>query len=226
MRRLVIGDIHGCFAELQDLLEKAGVSTEDEIIAVGDIVDRGPETGKVLDWFRGQRNASSLMGNHERKHVRVMRGELRPALAQVIVRQQLGEQAYAAACRFMDSLPRFRELPEATLAHGFLEPGVQAAKQRETVLVGAMSGEQYLRKKYDRPWYDLYAASKPIKPLIVGHLVYKENGEPLVVNDVVYCIDTGCCHGLRLTGVLLPEFRIISVPSRRDYWSEQRRQYT
>lgn len=35
MRRLIIGDIHGCFAELQDLLDKVGVASDDEVIAIG-----------------------------------------------------------------------------------------------------------------------------------------------------------------------------------------------
>jgi hypothetical protein len=41
MKTLVIGDIHGCFAELQELLEAAGLLEGDAIIALGDIVDRG-----------------------------------------------------------------------------------------------------------------------------------------------------------------------------------------
>ena len=48
MNTLVIGDIHGCYDELQTLLDKAGLSSGDKIVAVGDIVDRGPETPEVL----------------------------------------------------------------------------------------------------------------------------------------------------------------------------------
>lgn len=44
MQTLVIGDIHGCYIELQALLEKAGLNEGDSIISVGDFVDRGPET--------------------------------------------------------------------------------------------------------------------------------------------------------------------------------------
>jgi hypothetical protein len=76
--------------------------------------------------------------------------------------------------------------------------------------------EQRLLKQYDRPWYELYDGEKP---LIVGHHDYRRHGEPLIVDDRVYAIDTGCCHGGRLTGLLLPHFRPVSVPSRRDYWA-------
>lgn len=216
-RRLIIGDIHGCFDELRALLDLAGLGIGDEIIALGDIVDRGPASPAVLDFFHSQPNAKSLMGNHERKHVRSFRGELKPALSQVITRSQLGETRYPAECGFVASFPRFLELPDALLLHGFLEPGIPLDQQRDTVVIGTLSGEFYLRKKYTKPWYELYNGAKP---LIVGHHDYLGTGQPLIYKNLVFCIDTGCCHGKALTGLVLPEFRIISVPSRRDYWAE------
>jgi serine/threonine protein phosphatase 1 len=110
MRTLVIGDIHGCYRELQQLLDKAGLAAGDQIIALGDIVDRGPDSPRVLDFFRTQPNARSLQGNHERKHVRSSRGAIRPALSQIITRHQIGEAAYPSACEFMEGFPRLVEL--------------------------------------------------------------------------------------------------------------------
>lgn len=222
MRTLVIGDIHGCYFELQALLDEAGLGEDDRILAVGDIVDRGPDTPSVIEFFRGSPGAESLMGNHERKHVRSFRGELKPSRSQVITREQLGEEQYPAACEYFDNMPRFRELDEAIVVHAGLEPGVALGEQRESVLVGTMSGERYLERTYGRPWYELYDGAKPV---IVGHLDYQKDGQPLVYRDRVWAIDTGCFAGGRLTAVLLPEFRLISVPSRRDYWSELRKRY-
>lgn len=222
VRRLVIGDIHGCLDELNDLLDAAGVASDDEIIAVGDIVDRGPESPAVLDFFRTTPSATSVMGNHERKHVRSYHGLLEPALSQQITRRQIGERSYGETCRFMAELPHFIDLPEALILHGFWEPGVALADQREKVVVGVLSGEYYLMKKYKRPWYDLYDGDKP---LIVGHHDYSRAGKPLVRHDRLYGIDTGCVYGRKLTGLLLPEFKLISVPSRRDYWSQLRQQF-
>ncbi|MFC1755304.1 metallophosphoesterase [Thermoproteota archaeon] len=222
MKRLIIGDIHGCYTELQELLSKAGVTLSDEIIALGDIVDRGPDSPQVLEFFRGRPNTRSIIGNHERKHVRSFAGEVRPALSQRITRRQIGEAHYASACEFMDSLDRFIELPEAILVHGFFEPGVPLAEQRETVIVGTLSGKHYLEKYYEGEWYKLYDGEKP---LIVGHLDYLHTGQPLIWNDRVFCIDTGCCYGGALTGLLLPDFHILSVQSRGDHWREARRKY-
>jgi serine/threonine protein phosphatase 1 len=48
---LIIGDIHGCYDELPALLNKAGLSDGDEVIGIGDVVDRGPETPQVVFFF-------------------------------------------------------------------------------------------------------------------------------------------------------------------------------
>ena len=221
MRRLIVGDIHGCYAELCDLLDLAGLSLDDEIIAIGDIVDRGPESPQVLDFFRRQANARNLMGNHERKHVRSFAGELQPALSQIITRDQLGD-AYSAAVDYMRGLPHWLELPDAMLVHGFFEPGVPVAEQQQAVIVGTLSGDAYLRERYAQPWYELYDGAQP---LIVGHHDYRRDGQPLVYQDRVYGLDTGCCTGSRLTGLLLPDFRFLSVPSRANYWEQVRAQY-
>jgi serine/threonine protein phosphatase 1 len=65
------------------------------------------------------------------------------------------------------TFPRHRDLGEALVVHAFWEPGVSREGQRDTVVIGTLSGEQYLKKRYDRPWYESYDGPKP---LVVGHL--------------------------------------------------------
>ncbi len=211
----IIGDIHGCHAELLDLLDAAGLSTGDELIALGDIVDRGPQSPAVLDYFRAQPHARSILGNHERKHVRSFRGELAPARSQKITRQQFGEAAYPAAVAMMAGFPSRLELDDAILVHGFWEPGRPLAEQRENVVVGTLSGDAYLKARYGQPWYAHYDGPKP---LIVGHHNYLQSDQPLVYRERVFGLDTGCCYGGALTGLLLPSFRLVSVPSRGNHW--------
>ncbi|MDA0323998.1 MAG: metallophosphoesterase, partial [Verrucomicrobia bacterium] len=217
MSTLIVGDIHGCWDEFRELLDLASIGKGDRIIALGDIVDRGPDSAALLEFFRSQPHAESLQGNHERKHFRSFRGELKPALSQTLAREQIGEQAYPGACEFMASLPEFIELPNALLVHGFFEPGVPVREQRTTVIVGTLSGEFRLQRNYDHPWYELYDGELPI---IAGHRDYLLTGRPLVHLGRVFGIDTGCCKGGRLTGLLLPEFRFVSVAARKDYWAE------
>ncbi len=222
MKRLVIGDIQGCHAELLDLIDKAALSDGDEIISVGDFVDRGPDSPATLAFFRDQPGRRAVKGNHERKHVRAFQGRTEPALSQMITRAQIGEKDYPSACMFMDSLPHYFDLPEAVIVHAFFEPGVELSAQKENVIVGVMSGEHYLKKKFTRPWYELYDGSKPI---IVGHHNYTRSDKPFVHRDLVYGIDTGCCHGMALTGIILPDFRLVSVPARADHWKNVSDQY-
>ena len=222
MKTLIIGDIHGCFSELQELLDKAGVADDDRVIALGDIVDRGPDSVQVLDFFSNYPSRLSLMGNHERKHIRGARHEVRLALSQIISRGEFGAD-YPQALERMGRFPLFLDLPEAVLVHGYLEPGVPLEQQRDTVLCGTMSGDHYLRNQYEQPWFTMYDGEKPV---IVGHHDHLRNGQPFIYQDRVYCLDTSCVHGRTLTGLLLPEFKLVSVPSRRDYWRETRQKFT
>lgn len=221
MQTLVIGDIHSCYIELQALLEKAGLNDGDSILAVGDIIDRGPETPQVLEFFQQAPNARVLMGNHERKHVRAARHEVKLSISQQISRQQLGS-AYTEAVTWMGILPLFIELAEAVVVHGYLEPGIPLAQQNPSVVCGTMGGDKILRERYDRPWYEMYAGDKPV---IVGHHNYTKTDQPFVYKDKVFGLDTDCVHGKPLTGLLLPAFRFVSVPSRGNLWAQVRRTY-
>ena len=69
----VVGDVHGCFQEYLELEAKINkyarkYDFEPFIISVGDLVDRGPQSGQLLEHFKmGYENGSHavVMGNHE-----------------------------------------------------------------------------------------------------------------------------------------------------------------
>ncbi len=206
---LIIGDIHGCYAELLELLAVAGVRDDEAVVSVGDLVDRGPEPGAVVDFFRQRPGAIAIMGNHERKHVR---GVL--SYSQQVTRAQLGER-YADDVAWMANLPYHLETADARVVHWGLYPGVALADVPEDVRAGTTSGEAKLRERYgDRPWFEHYTDATPVA---FGHAVI--GPEPLVIDDRIFGLDTGACHGLALTGVRLPERRVFSVPARADHWA-------
>ncbi len=221
-RRLIIGDIHGCYSELLALLDEAGIGDDDEIIAVGDIVDRGPAPAEVLAFFRERPHVTALRGNSEHKHILSARGELAPGRSQKIVREQLGKD-YERAVDFMRSFPVYIDMPEAIIIHGLWEPGVPLKSQQEQVLCGTEAGEAYIKESYPEPWYAGYSGDKP---LLVGHHDYLKTGKPLRHKSGVWGLDTGCCYGGRLTGLLLPDFKVVSVPAARNYWSPKGRTTT
>ncbi len=73
-RDFAVGDIHGCFTELQAGLDRIGFDPRvDRLFSVGDLVDRGPESHLVLDWL-AKPWFFGIAGNHEFMTWRAARG--------------------------------------------------------------------------------------------------------------------------------------------------------
>jgi serine/threonine protein phosphatase 1 len=94
-RVYAIGDVHGRYDLLRALLDKIGAHSESappaqsmHVILLGDLVDRGPDSLKVLNFVRGVQQRTSnlvvLAGNHEETMVRALAGE--PGLLQAWLR--------------------------------------------------------------------------------------------------------------------------------------------
>jgi serine/threonine protein phosphatase 1 len=209
-RRLVIvGDVHGCFAERLELLEKVQLQPEDLLISVGDLVDRGPESPEVVRFFRDRPGTIVLMGNHERKHARAVF-----SYAQEITRLQFGER-YGEAVAWMSALPYFYEDARVRVVHAALVPGIPLAEQRLEILAGTTSGERELALAIpEGPWHAHYRDDKPV---VFGHHVVGR--EPMVRDGKVFGLDTGACHGWTLTALSVPDFTLTSVPARADHWA-------
>lgn len=63
-RRIVIGDVHGHYDGLMQLLESIAPDGNDQVYFLGDLIDRGPKSSQVLDFVQ-QSGYVSLLGNHE-----------------------------------------------------------------------------------------------------------------------------------------------------------------
>lgn len=214
MKSIIVGDIHGCYAELLALLDAAGIGPDDRVIAIGDVSDRGPESAEVLEFFLTRPGTFSIMGNHEWKHGRGVNG-----LSQRITRAQCGEALYARALAWMRERPLWLDLPEALLIHWGLMPGVPLADQHPAVLIGEPAGEMSLREMLgNEGWYDVYEGPKPV---VYGHHSWAAGAR----RDLTYGIDTGCVYGISLTGLVLPEFQLVSVPARENHWAKVRAEW-
>jgi len=205
---LIIGDIHGCYNELQALLDKAGIGDDEPIIALGDLFDRGPCPEQVFDFFTSHPNTRSVRGNHEQRHINAG-----TQLVQRVTRVQF-DTRYRDVLAYMETLPLYIKTKEARLVHGYYEPGLKLKQQRDSVLLGRPAGEIYLKRCYQRPWYQLYTRKKP---LIVGHRDYTGKMQPLIIEGRLYAIDTRCVYGGSLTGIKLPQWELISVAARENY---------
>ncbi|HEX7269297.1 MAG TPA: polynucleotide kinase-phosphatase, partial [Streptosporangiaceae bacterium] len=231
----IIGDVHGCAAELASLLAKLGYRSEPGrggalahpagrmAVFVGDLVDRGPDTPWVLRTVQAMTEAGSALcvaGNHENKLVRALRGrnvKVSHGLAESLA--QLGAapgQDRDRALAFMDGLLSHYVLDGGRLvvAHAGLPGemhGRASAAVRSFALYGETTGEtdEYgLPVRY--PWAQDYRGRAMV---VYGHTPVPE-AEWL--NNTI-CVDTGCVFGGHLTALRYPERELVSVPAEQVY---------
>jgi serine/threonine protein phosphatase 1 len=211
MKTLIVGDIHGCHAELRELLERARLGPDDRLVSVGDVVNRGPETPQVLELLLARPRTQVVLGNHEWKHLQGHQS--RSAL---ITRWQCGPELYGRALCWMRGLPRCLDLGDLVVVHWGFESGPGCEDQNPEVLTGTEAGELYLTARYGSPrWYEHYSGPRKV---VFGHHGYAEG----VRDGLTWGIDGGCVYGGKLIGLLLPDWELISVPSREDHWSRLR----
>jgi predicted MPP superfamily phosphohydrolase len=75
MRHIVIGDVHGCIDELNDLIQKIEFQANDQLYFIGDLIDRGPDSAGVIKKIKTLASKYSLiliLGNHEEKFLRYL----------------------------------------------------------------------------------------------------------------------------------------------------------
>ena len=63
--RYIISDIHGCYDEYMDLINKINLKDKDILYILGDVVDRGPKPMDVFKDIMNRKNVVYLLGNHD-----------------------------------------------------------------------------------------------------------------------------------------------------------------
>jgi serine/threonine protein phosphatase 1 len=216
-RLIAIGDIHGCHLEFAELLARLEPAAADRLILLGDLVNRGPDTNKVLDLAR-QHHATALLGNHELRLLKYRRtGEKR-----VLKNGDLAtcEKLRAEDWALLEAMPLTFEEPELNIVfvHGGFLPGEPWQKQSADVVtrIQVIDRDGRPGKRADKPdappWADLWSGP----PFVVyGHTprpeIYKLKWS--------LGIDTGCVFGGHLTAYVLPEKRFLQVKARQRYWA-------
>ncbi len=215
MRTLVLGDVHGCLDEMLRLVERAALGPDDQLVAVGDLVDRGPRSLDVVRFFAADpERRRAVLGNHEEKHLRGDRTEQQDPSGRVL-RREVTAAEYDEMRRYFATLPLWLDLPEALVVHAGLEPGTALAEQTPKVLTGR--GSQG-RTGFDgqSPWWFEDPAFAWPKPVVFGHQIFPEVARG--PTGRVWGLDTGAAVGGRLTGLLLPSFELLAEPT-PDYWA-------
>ncbi|QQR88973.1 MAG: metallophosphoesterase [Myxococcales bacterium] len=225
-RTIIVGDVHGCSAELEALLKQCAFEQgSDEVIFVGDLVGKGPDPVGVVALARDIK-AKMVLGNHD-WHVLRVRDALdhgKPSLhashSQHLAARNLSVEAIA----WLKTQPLFLKLPEhnAIVVHAGLRQGLPLEKQDriEMITMRSVLSEGRISKKITNdcePWAKLWSGPEHV---VFGHDAIRG----LQQYPFATGLDTGCVYGGKLTALLFPERKLISVDAQEIYLQRGKRE--
>ncbi len=149
MAHYFVGDIQGCFNELQRLLEKVDFNpSKDELWAVGDLVARGPDSLSTLRFFRDLGDsAKSVLGNHD-LHLLAVKAGLKRVKPSDKLQPLLEAADIDSLIDWVRTQPLMRELPEHKLimTHAGVPPqwDIQTLRQEAGAVSQALQRADYL----------------------------------------------------------------------------------
>lgn len=208
-RTIAIGDVHGCSAALERILELVSPAADDTVITLGDYVNRGPDSRGVIERLirlADQCHLVPLLGNHDELFLAVCgeRADLREAWLGYGGDATLAsygncepEEIPEEHLMFLRHCPLWYETERHFFVHGSYEPDRPLADQSPVVLLW-----ESLKQRYPGPHVSG-------KTAIVGHSSQK-SGEVL---DLGYlqCIDTRCFDRGWLTALEVETGRLWQV---------------
>jgi len=215
-RLIAVGDIHGCHIEFEELLGQLDLKDGDRLVLLGDLVNRGPNSTRVIELARAA-GAISLLGNHELRLLKFRKTGDRKFVREHDLEtfEALRPEDWA----YLEAMPLTFEEPElnTVFVHGGFLPNEPWQKQGAEIVtrIQVVDKEGRARKRADEPdappWADLWGGP----PFVVyGHTpraeIYKLKWS--------IGIDTGCVLGGYLSAYILPERRIAQVKARQKYF--------
>jgi hypothetical protein len=222
-RTVIIGDVHGCRREVEDLLGAVRFSAaNDHLVLVGDLVVRGPDARGTLALVRAL-GGRSVRGNHEQRLLDGRAGA-RIGTQHQRVAAELGEEDW----RSIEAMPLWLDLPEhgVRVAHAGVVPGmaVESMPPEALLTIRTIDGRHRWSDKRDTGvvWGTKYTGPP--------HVVFGHNaGSEPQLHPWATGLDTGCVYGGRLTALVLDEAepvprgesvrsKLVSVPAERSYF--------
>jgi bis(5'-nucleosyl)-tetraphosphatase (symmetrical) len=234
VRRIFIGDIQGCAAELDDLLVEVQFDPAlDELHPVGDLVNRGPDSLGVLRRLRDL-DAGGVLGNHDVHTLRRARGDRGPGKRDTLDKLFAAEDG-PELLEWLSRRPLVRAWEDIVCVHAALSPTAAdpvSALQGLDPLgkspeVSFAISARYCDAEGQRPLKDWPPPEAPFvawykhwqtrvnenRTVVFGH--WARNG--LVLEERVRGLDTGCVWGKQLTAWIAEEDRIVQVSAARAY---------
>jgi protein phosphatase len=232
----IIGDIHGCYDEVTELLEKLEYAVDREsytanppsgrrAIFLGDFCDRGPANAAVLRLVMNMAESGAALcvpGNHDVKLLRKLRGtevKLTHGLDITVKELEKEPQEFIdKVVQFLDGLVSHYVLDHGKLvaAHAGLSEkfhGRSSGRVRGFCLYGDTTGET---DEFGLPVRLNWAEEYRGRALVVyGHI---PSTEARNLNNTI-CIDTGCVFGGKLSAYRYPEGELVEFHAKREYYA-------
>src|SRR4051812_2973253 len=209
-RTIVVGDIHGCYDELMELVEQVELGENDRIVSVGDLITKGPKSREVLEIFMTDPRFSTVIGNHDLALRRHWNGEdidLKSAQKEAHKELKSEKDAYVS---FLNRLPFTIDLDTHLVVHAGLRPNVELYSQTtgDLTRIRTLGGD---RESDDGiPWYHVYYGDKVV---LFGHWPSTEPRR----GKMAIGLDTGCAYGGALTAYIIEKDEFVSVAAKRSY---------
>jgi hypothetical protein len=226
-RTVIVGDVHGCTGELEELLDRIHFSSPgDRLVFVGDLIARGPDSRGALALAK-RLGASMVRGNHEEKLI----AWKRRGKAVGPEHERLGQALSDEEWLILEEMPLWIDLPEhgIRVVHAGVVPGVDFDCVPREALLKIRTVDPKGRWS-DAPdagplWGELYAGPP--------HVVFGHNARAAPQTHAwATGLDTGCVYGGRLTAVVLEggeplphgedvRTKLESVPAMRRYYGDK-----
>jgi len=217
VRHVFVGDVHGCLDELNALLRKLRLSPEDQLVFVGDLVAKGPDSAGVVARVR-ELGAQCVRGNHDEAVLRIRRAHQQGVELPRVKKthQRVAERLHEVDWLWLEGLPlflRFGELNSAVV-HAGVVPGKSLERQHPDDLMTMRTlrpqGTASPRLEDGELWAPRHPGPEHV---IFGH----DAITGLQRSSFATGIDTGCVYGRELTALVYPGATLVQVPARRAY---------
>ena len=197
-RFIAVGDVHGCYDELMELLEKVQWSPMNDILVfTGDLIDRGPKVKEVLEFKLGAMNSYSVMSNHENKLFRYMLGNKVQSRSLSTTLTQCDEDLLKRYFVEMQSMPLILRFGEYNVLHAGINPRCDLERQTREFLMYARKFNPANGSFADEgmPYWYTYPMKQQGVKILFGHEVHPNTA---AVAEHAYALDAGCVFGDKL----------------------------
>ncbi len=219
-RTIAIGDVHGCASEFEELLTALELEPEDRVIQVGDLVNRGPDSHRVIELAR-EYKVEAILGNHELRLLKA-RQKNKPSLLKDYDHSTL-QQLTADDWAYLEAMPKF--LYDATINTVIVHGGFLPNEPWQTQALDLITSIQVIDKKgkaakrSDAPNAAPWADSWHGNPFVI----YGHTPRPNVLERPGSIgIDTGCVYGGHLTAYIIEEKSLVEVRAHKTYAHSKR----